>query len=127
MSDFSELSLKKLATCAPELQTLAHAVARYIEFCVITGHREEDEQNHDFAIGASKLKWPDSRHNSKPAEAFDIAPLPVNWDDVSRFRELARLMFQEAAKLGVDIEWGGHWKSFPDLSHFQLAKRSTKV
>ncbi len=124
---FSVASLDKLETCHPDLQAVALAVEVLMDFSVLCGHRDEAEQNHDFAIGASKKKWPDSRHNSSPAEAMDIAPYPVNWDNLSAFRELARLMFQEAAKLGVEIEWGGHWDSFPDLSHFQLAKRSTKA
>jgi peptidoglycan L-alanyl-D-glutamate endopeptidase CwlK len=30
-------------------------------------------------------------------------------------------MFQAAEEKGVDIDWGGHWKSFPDGPHYQLS------
>ncbi|MBR0178679.1 MAG: M15 family metallopeptidase [Bacteroidales bacterium] len=41
----------------------------------------------------------------------------VDW---SRFEELADLMFQVASDQGVEIVWGGHWKTFVNKCHFEL-------
>jgi hypothetical protein len=49
-----------------------------IDFKILCGHREEKEQNEAFNKGNSKLKWPQSKHNSLPSLAVDIAPFPVN-------------------------------------------------
>jgi peptidoglycan L-alanyl-D-glutamate endopeptidase CwlK len=29
-----------------------------------------------------------------------------------------------SAELNIPIEWGGDWKNFKDLPHFQLARRA---
>lgn len=42
--------------------------------------------------------------------------------DPSLLRKIAGYIFQAAFELNVPIEWGGHWESFSDMPHIQLAK-----
>ena len=112
----------RLSTCCRDLQRVVRRVHRErMALLVLCGHRGEDEQNDAFARKASKLPWPKSRHNSLPAEAVDLAPDPLDWDDAARFRELARHMLEIAAEEGVHLVWGGSW-AMQDLVHFELGK-----
>lgn len=37
-------------------------------------------------------------------------------------RKIAGYIFQAAFELNIPIEWGGHWESFCDMPHVQLAE-----
>lgn len=60
--------------------------------------------------------------------AVDLAPYPIDWDNVSRFDRLAHLMFDAAKMEGVHIKWGADWdedgkpreRGESDSPHFQL-------
>lgn len=119
----SQISQDRLLTCDPRLQQLVSAVSDVTNCAVLCGHRDEADQEHAFLIGTSKEQWPNSRHNSSPSEAVDLAPLPLSWEDIDSFRRLNEVVQQEAAKLGLEIEWGGDFKSIKDWDHWQL-KRS---
>jgi peptidoglycan L-alanyl-D-glutamate endopeptidase CwlK len=116
MKKFSEASERKLQTCDVKLQRLMNAVLQRQDIIIICGHRTEKEQNEAFKNGFSKLKFPKSKHNQYPSQAVDIAPYPLNWNDINGFNKLAVIVKEEAAKLKTNIEWGGDWKSFKDLS-----------
>lgn len=87
--------------------------------------RGEEDQNKMVASGKSERKWPFSRHNAVDkdgnpcSEAMDIfrlndsggAEFPNLW-----YLQIADALDQEYAP----IEWGGNWKHFIDLVHFQL-------
>ena len=102
-------------------------------FRVIDGLRTIERQRELVRIGASKTM--NSRHLPNPknglSHAVDIVPLVdldrdgkleteelFNWPLI---RQLAPIVKAAAAELGVAIEWGGDWKSFPDGPHWQLA------
>jgi len=120
MPSFSKLSLERLATCDTRLQDVAHAAIKRVDFMVACGHRGEQEQNEAFARGYSKLKYPASKHNKSPSLAMDLVPWPVGWKDIDRFKALAQIVKEEAAKLHIKIEWGGDWVKFRDRPHFQV-------
>ena len=67
-----------------------------------------------------------SRHQKKLdgyGYAFDIYVYEngsANWDR-QKLTEIANHIFTCADKLGIKIQWGGYFKSFKDLPHFQLA------
>ncbi len=124
MPTFSKLSLERLATCHPLLQDVARAAIKRVDFLVACGRRGEQEQNEAFARGFSKLKFPNSKHNKTPSLAMDLVPWPVDWNDVKRFEALAKIVKEEAAKLGVAISWGGDWKKFRDRPHYELSAAS---
>jgi peptidoglycan L-alanyl-D-glutamate endopeptidase CwlK len=91
-----------------------------IDFSVICGYRNEKDQMKAYADKKSDLKWPKSKHNSRPAMACDIVPYPVDWDDIDRFKILGAHIKEVAKRLEIKIEWGGDWKSRKDYPHFQL-------
>lgn len=124
---FSQLSEKRLSTCHEDIQTIMRTVIQDYDFTIICGHRTEDEQNKLYAQGRTEpgkivtnAKWPDSMHNTTPSIAVDIAPYPLDWENLDRFHELAGRVLEVAALLDIPIEWGGHWTRLKDYPHFQL-------
>lgn len=120
MPIFSKLSLDKLATVDRRLYDICTEVIKVYDFTVICGHRNEQDQNKAVESGKSKTQWPTSRHNSSPSQAVDLAPYPIEWSDLERFKELNSHMQTAAAKLGIEIEWGGDFKTLADYDHWQL-------
>lgn len=120
----SKLSRERLSQCHPDLQRVVELAAGRYPMAVIQGHRGEKEQNEAFSRGNSKLKWPNSKHNSLPSMAVDLVPMPLDWNNVKRFDELAVVVKAAAKELGVELVWGGDWKSFKDRPHYEL-RRST--
>lgn len=120
MPEFSKASKDKLATCHPFLQEICYELIKEIDFTVICGHRNKEEQDAAFSKGSSKLKWPKSKHNSEPSRAVDIAPYPIDWNNHVAFESLAKRFKQIAEEKSIKIKWGGDFKGFRDLPHFEL-------
>lgn len=118
----SPRSLIKLSTCAPKLVKLIMEAIKTspFDFAVICGHRGEEQQTKAFDEGRSKVLYPMSEHNSVPSTAVDLAPYPIDWDDIEKFKILACHIKITAYLLDIPIEWGGDWKSFKDYPHYQL-------
>lgn len=100
---------------------LQRVVKRAIEitekdFTVIEGMRSKARQRK--LVNEGKSKTMNSRHLT--GHAVDIAPWPISWD-WGEFYPIAAAMKESADELGVDIEWGGDWQSFPDAPHWQLS------
>lgn len=117
----SQRSMQHLSGVHPDLVAV---VKRAIEITtqdmmVIEGVRHINRQRELVAKGASKTM--NSRHLT--GHAVDLAPYPVNWD-WEYFYPIADAMKAAADELGVDLEWGGDWESFPDGPHFQLSWES---
>lgn len=119
MPSFSKKSLQRLSTCAPLLVQVCHDVIVDYDFIVLCGYRGEEEQNKAFKDGYSKLKFPKSKHNTYPSRAVDLAPYPLDWEDIARFKELGVRMKKAAADKSIKIQWGGDWK-MRDYPHFEL-------
>jgi peptidoglycan L-alanyl-D-glutamate endopeptidase CwlK len=117
-------SRRNLATCHPDIQIVCNDAIRLVDFSVLCGHRGREAQEDAFESGASKLRWPFSRHNGLPATAVDLAPFPIDWNDLDRFADLAACMKWCAALRSISIEWGGEiWlPDFYDGPHFQLIR-----
>lgn len=134
MYRFSRTSLANLETCHPDLQAVCNFVIRTFDFSVLDGHRDKETQDQYRQEGKSQLSWPNSKHNSKPSMAVDVAPYPIDWHNHSRFILLAGYMMMAAEvlrSLGIisyRLRWGGDWdmdqnpenESFLDLGHFEL-------
>lgn len=126
--EFSLFSESKLKTCHPYLREVLQAAILVYDFRILEGHRTEEEQSDAFFKGHSKVMWPDSKHNSLPSKAVDIAPYPIDWNDKVRFYFLAGIVKGIARLKGINIRWGGDWDSdgdfkdqtFDDLVHFEL-------
>lgn len=135
MPIFNKASLAKLETCHPDLQTVMHEAIKVTDFTVIYGTRTIAEQQKLYAQGRTekgaivthvdgvKKK---SKHNYTPSLAVDVAPYPIDWKDIQRFKDLGKLVLEIATKLKAegkitsDIVWGGNWKSFKDYPHFEI-------
>ena len=137
MPTFSSASLKKLDTCHPDLQHLMQEAILSYDLKVLCGHRTKQEQEAAHAAGASKLQWPESKHNRVPSEAVDVVPYPVVWPDartstyikdLARFYLMGGYVLGVAHGLGLRVRWGGDWdrdfdvsdQVFDDLCHFEL-------
>ena len=102
---------------------LQRVVERAIEitdkdFTVIEGLRSKARQRE--LVNDGKSKTMNSRHLT--GHAVDIAPWPISWD-WEYFYPIADAMKEAADELGVALEWGGDWKSFPDAPHWQLSRK----
>lgn len=128
MPVLSPRSLAALETCGGPLQILMKKAIGRTDFTIIIGHRTKEAQDLAFKTGHSKQSWPHSKHNSVPSLAVDIAPYPINWEDVDAFKRLSDIIketwesLSEEEKGGWSLEWGGDWKSFKDLPHYQITK-----
>lgn len=128
MYKYSNKSKNNLSQCHPDLQLLFNEVICFIDCTVMCGHRSEEDQNKVYNSGNSKVKFPNSKHNSNPSMAVDVAPYPIDWDDTGRFYVFAGYVLLMADLLDIKIRWGGDWDSdfsttdqrFNDLAHFEL-------
>lgn len=113
-------SLARLEGLHPDLVAVVKlAIQRTpIDFTVLEGMRTVERQRKLVDTGASQTM--NSRHLT--GHAVDIAPLingKVSWD-WPLYHQLAPAIKRAANDLGVEIEWGGDWKSFKDGPHWQL-------
>jgi hypothetical protein len=78
----------------------------------------------------AKVTWLNNPLSSKhvSGKAVDLVPYPVNWNDLTKFDQVAKAMFAAAKELGVSIRWGADWdndgnyreKGEYDSPHFEL-------
>lgn len=118
---FGSRSLKNLEGIHPDLRKVMDLAIKKTtqDFSITEGLRTVDRQRELVNKGASRTM--NSRHLT--GHAVDVVPYPVSWD-WEYFYPIADAVKEAAEELGVDIEWGGDWKSFPDGPHFQLTWRS---
>ncbi len=128
MPSFSKISAQRLSTCDPRLQALLREAIKHVDFSVLCGHRGVEEQEEAYRTGKSKARWPNSKHNTLPSVAVDVAPYPVDWQDTARFARLAGYLERIAHEQGIAIRWGGDWdrdgrtndERFIDMPHIEL-------
>jgi peptidoglycan LD-endopeptidase CwlK len=130
MPAFGAASKRQLASCHPDLQRLFNVVIELIDCKVVEGYRSKVNQDKAYAEGKSKLRWPQSRHNTYPSLAVDVVPYPVDWNERKRFVSLAGTVLRIANELGIKIRWGGDWdqdgdwkdERFSDMPHYELVE-----
>jgi len=128
MPTFNKLSGDRLATCHPDLQEVCNEGIKFLDFTILCGHRTEDEQEDAVRRGASTQHWPNSKHNSMPSLAVDIAPYPVDWADTARFARLIGYLERIAWEKAIEVRWGGDWnqnfrtkdEKLVDMPHLEL-------
>lgn len=128
MNKFSDKSRGLLSGCDQRLQDICCRAIEIMDFTVITGYRNKEDQDRAVAEGNSKLSWPQGKHNQFPSQAVDLAPYPVDFNDTSRFYVLAGIMLGVANAKNVKLRWGGNWNDdfnlrsnkFNDLGHFEI-------
>jgi peptidoglycan L-alanyl-D-glutamate endopeptidase CwlK len=131
MPKFSTTSAARLATCHPDLQAVFNRVIEAHDLTVLCGARGKAEQDEAVKTGHSKTPWPTSNHNvdgvkRRTSWAVDVAPYPVDWKDTARFTALSVVVLDTAAKMlaageiAHGLRWGGTFKGFPDMPHYEL-------
>lgn len=127
MYSFGTKSRKNLESCHPKLQFLFGEVIKHVDCSVICGERTEEEQNKAFKENRSKLKFPESKHNSTPSLAVDVVPYPIDWTDMERFQRFVFFVKGMASayniNLRVGLDWDGNFKldeNFVDAPHFEI-------
>lgn len=126
MPSFSRTSKDRLVTCHHDLQRLFVEVVKHWDCTVLEGKRTKEQQRKNVRDGVSKTM--DSRHLDDPANAVDVAPYPVDWEDMDRFYAFGGFVLGVASQMSMDIRWGGDWdvdrdlsdQTFDDLPHFEL-------
>jgi peptidoglycan L-alanyl-D-glutamate endopeptidase CwlK len=99
------------------------------DFVVTEGLRTLDRQRELLRIGASTTM--NSRHLT--GHAVDLyAWVDINLDGKVVFQEMAnpRLLTNIASSIkaaalaeGIPVIWGGDWRTFKDMPHFELDRR----
>lgn len=126
MPKFSKQSAAKLATCHPDLQKLFNEIIKTRDCTIICGARTLEEQQKAFAGGFSKLDGINkkSKHQISREQplslAVDVLPYPINWNDKTGHDNFARAVKVTAEHLGINVKWGGDFKSFKDAPHWEL-------
>ena len=129
MYKFSKRSLDNLKNVDQRLVDICNELIKEIDFTVIEGYRTLERQKELFDAGFSKIDGikKKGKHNYSPSLAIDIIPYkkghnPFDGSEESTkmFKELNKSFDKVAKKLGIKYEWGGNWKTFVDLPHYQV-------
>lgn len=117
----SSRSLKNLEDVDPRLVALCKRVNLYIDFEVLCGWRNEEDQEAAFKAGTTKLHYPHGKHNKRPSKALDVAPTfvdvtrKVNIKDVPAIARLVGFFEATAYAMGIKtrlgMDWDGDWRS----------------
>lgn len=150
---YGQTSQDRLATVHPALRGVCVKALGYstVDITVLEGARTMERQRALYAQGRTtaeliaagvtgidgrpdlpKVTWTlNSRHLPKEdgfSWAVDLAPWPIDWNDISRFDAVALAMFRAASAMGVRIRWGADWdgdgklreRGESDSPHFEL-------
>lgn len=135
MPKLGKTSLDRLSTCHEDLIIFCNELIKYYDFTIVCGHRGQEEQDKAYANGYSKVKYPNSKHNSYPSMAVDLAPWEgkIDWgkNQLLFFAGfaigVARMLYNEG-KIHHEIISGVDWDNDQDVDdtkffdgpHFEL-------
>ncbi len=88
------------------------------------GLRTTKEQAALFTAGKSNADGRTNKSYHQTGRALDVYAYvdgKASWDKL-HLALIAAAMMQAANELGYKLEWGGLWKSFQDMPHFQLGE-----
>ena len=124
MPKFGKTSLANLKGVNTKLVNVLNQTIKHFDFTVIEGVRSLETQKSYVDKGASKTM--SSKHLL--GRAVDIAPYPVDYDNIKRFIYLGGIVLGIASQLGVKLRWGMDWDmdtyvkdtKFIDAGHFEM-------
>lgn len=117
----SKKSQERLETCDDRLITIVSDVLKVMDVTVLCGHRGKEEQEKAFSEGKSRAHFGQSKHNSYPSLAVDIAPYPINWDVKDpRWNIMCDLVLYIADRYGIKMRLGRDFKNLKDYPHVEL-------
>lgn len=134
MPAFGNTSLLRLSTCDARLIDLMKTAIKDspVDFSIVCGHRNKEDQDKACAEGKSKTPFPTSKHNSFPSQAVDICPCTADgkadWNNRAAYVAIAAHVLGLAKDKGLHIRWGGDFHEDGnkttndawDMPHFEL-------
>lgn len=131
MRVWSDRSLKSMDGIHPDLRRVLDDALQssHHDFVVTEGLRSISRQKEMVRIGASTTM--NSRHLTGHAvDLYGWVDLnnngKVTFEEMSNVRVLTSIagaIKASATKLGIPIVWGGDWRKFRDLPHFELDRK----
>ncbi len=90
------------------------------------GFRDEDSQNEAYKSGASKLQWPNSKHNRMNGRLPESAAIDL-FEQVKGIPKYDPILYakinEESEENGWGLRWGGTFR-FKDYVHFEIPTAS---
>ena len=86
------------------------------------GLRTTEDQAKLFTKGVSKADGRKNKSYHQTGRAVDVYAYvdgKASWEKL-HLALIAAVMLQAAAQLGYKLKWGGNWKSWQDMPHFEL-------
>lgn len=144
---FGTRSTNALLTVREDLRAVAYEAMKLqvYDFAIICGWRSEEDQTTAYMTGASRVRWPDSQHNTTDGQgnprsnAFDFAPwcrlesgtMGIPWMDTHAFAVLGGIFVAIGSYMGIPIRYGGDWdmdglstdQSLMDWGHVEVLNR----
>lgn len=122
LSPNSESNLQGVKTELIEVISLALTLSP-IDFGIpkLGGYRSANEQKILFVKGKSKCDGFKIKSNHQTGEAFDFFAYvdgKASWDPI-HLAQIWGAIHAASIRLGIELEWGGNWKSFTDMPHVQ--------
>jgi peptidoglycan L-alanyl-D-glutamate endopeptidase CwlK len=135
MSQFSQISKDRLATCHFELQLLFNYVIQFYDCTIVDGYRTKVKQHEYLLSGKSQIDYP-TVHNTKPSIAVDVAPYESTGIDWGKLQSayfagvvmgIANMLFKNGLikhKIRCGVDWDKDNDvddtAFWDAGHFEL-------
>lgn len=136
MAQLSRTSKLRRDSCHSDLRILIDRLILDYDFTVVCGHRGEEAQNKAWRERNSTKQWPNSRHNSYPSQAVDLAPYEksgIDWGKLQsayfagRVMGLAEELFRQGVmkhRIRPGIDWDQDNDiddtKFWDAGHFEI-------
>lgn len=131
MIQYGKGSRARIAELAGPLQEILMEYAAQappeLDLSIVAGFRGEAAQNAALASGASNKAWGESKHNMRPARAFDFTV----WPDLSEsaspmdvgiaYGKRIGLLLSIAARRKIPLRVGIDWRKPFDPGHVELA------
>ena len=86
------------------------------------GLRSTEDQAALYTSGKSKCDGRTNKSYHQTGRAIDVYGYvdgKASWDKL-HLTTIATAMLQASAQLGYELKWGGLWKSWQDMPHFEL-------
>lgn len=123
---FSRSSIERMNGVDKNLRNVAYRALQIskVDFGIPAygGRRTAEEQKQLFDDGKSQLDGTEKKSYHQTGKALDVYAFvdgKASWEP-EHLAMVATAMLQAASEMGVKLEWGGLWKSFVDMPHFQV-------
>ena len=86
------------------------------------GFRSTQDQSELYTSGKSKCDGTAKKSYHQTGKALDVFAYvdgKASWDTL-HLTTIATAMLQSASQLGIELQWGGLWRSWKDMPHFQI-------